>query len=40
MLAGGRDTVAGRRAGIQNVALFAIDVFGIYRYLIRKKAVS
>jgi hypothetical protein len=22
----------------QNVALFAIDVFGIYRYLIRKKA--
>jgi hypothetical protein len=26
--------------GTQNVALFAIDVFGIYRYLIRKKAVG
>ena len=23
--------------GTQNVALFAIDLFGIYRYLIRKK---
>ena len=24
--------------GTQNLALFAIDLFGIYRYLIRKKA--
>jgi hypothetical protein len=24
--------------GTQNVALFAIDVFGVYRYLVRKKA--
>lgn len=23
--------------GAQNIALFAIDVFGVYRYLIRKK---
>lgn len=26
--------------GTQNVVLFAIDVFGIYRYLIRKKAAG
>jgi hypothetical protein len=25
--------------GTQNVALFAIDVFGVYRYLVRKKPV-
>ena len=24
--------------GTQNVVLFAVDVFGVYRYLIRKKA--
>ncbi len=26
--------------GTQNVALFAIDLFGVYRYLIRKKNVG
>ena len=25
--------------GTQNIALFAIDVFGVYRYLVRKKPV-
>jgi hypothetical protein len=25
--------------GTQNIALFAINLFGVYRYLIRKKAV-
>lgn len=24
--------------GVQNVVLFAINLFGVYRYLIRKKA--